>query len=114
MRSHRFKEMYKRNVRPMIKTIASGTPASASQKKGQLMGFIGSSSTRELDAQTDLPTPDPIDEIDYELEKKLAAEASESESSSEDDATDQPANNRPISSNSTAKRYVLAFLNRGN
>ena len=44
------------------------------------MGFIGSSSARELDAQTDLPDPDPIDEIDYELEIELAAEKLESES----------------------------------
>ena len=55
------------------------------------MGFIGSSSARELDAQTDLPDPaDPIDEIDYELELELAAEESESEPSSEDDMTDLP------------------------
>ena len=32
------------------------------------MGFIGSSIARELDSQTDLADPDPIDEIDHELE----------------------------------------------
>ena len=37
------------------------------------MGFIVSSSARELDAQTGLPGPDPTDEIDYELEIELAA-----------------------------------------
>ena len=54
------------------------------------MGFIGSSSAREFDAQTDLPDPDLIDEIVYELEIELAAEESESESSFEDDAPIQP------------------------
>ena len=53
------------------------------------MGFIVSSSARELDAQTDLPNPMPIDEIDYELELELAAEESESGSSFEDDETVQ-------------------------
>ena len=71
--------------------------ARATEKEGRLMGFIGSSSARELDAQTDLPDPDPIDEIDYEPEIEFAAEESESESSFEDDAPDQvdaiPANN---------------------
>ena len=47
------------------------------------MGFIESSSAREINAQTDLPDPDPIEEIDNELEIELAAEESESESSFE-------------------------------
>ena len=54
------------------------------------MNFIGGSSARELHAQTDLPDPDPIDEIDYELEIELATKISESESCFEDDAPDQP------------------------
>ena len=82
------------------------------------MGFIGSSSARELDAQTDLPDLDPIDEIDYELEIELAAEESESESSFEDDAPDQP---DAIPANNTSDLFGfcfreqarLAFLSRG-
>ena len=88
------------------------------------MGFMGSSSTRELDAQTDLQQP-PIDEIDYEieidyeLELELAAAAeSESESSFEDDAPDQP---DAIPANNTSDLFGfcfreqarLAFLSRG-
>ena len=83
------------------------------------MGFIGSSSARELDAQTDLPDPDPIDEIDYELEIELAAEECELESSFEDDAPDQP---DAIPANNTSDLFEyffreqarLAFLSRGN
>ena len=59
------------------------------------MGFIGSSSARELDAQAELQQPptDEIDfeiDIDYELEFKLAAKESESESDFEDDALAPP------------------------
>ena len=83
------------------------------------MGFIGSSSAREFDAQTDLPDPDPIDEIYYELEIELAAEESESESSFEGDAPDQP---DAIPANNTSDLFEvffreqarLAFLSRGN
>ena len=83
------------------------------------MGFIGSSSARELDAQTDLPDPDPIDEIDHELEIELAAEESESESSFEGDALDQPdaipANNKSdLFGFFFCEQARLAFLNRGN
>ena len=59
------------------------------------MGFIGSSSARELDAQAELeqlPT-DEIDyevDIDYELDLDLAAEESESEFDFEDDAPAPP------------------------
>ena len=83
------------------------------------MGFIGSSSARELDAQTDLPDPDPIDEIDSELEIELAAEEPESESSFEDDATDQP-DAVPVNNPSDLFEFFfreqarLAFLNCGN
>ena len=82
------------------------------------MDFIRSSSARKLDAQTDLPDPDPIDKIDYELEIELAAEEFESESSFEDDAPVQP---DTIPSNNTSDLFHffreqarLAFLNRGN
>ena len=88
------------------------------------MGFIGSSSARELDAQTDLQQPpDPIDyeiEIDYELELELAAaEESESDSSFEDDETEQT---DALPTNDTSDLFEfffreqarLAFLNRGN
>ena len=83
------------------------------------MGFIGSSSAREFDSQTDLPDPHPINEIDYELEIELAADESESESSFEDDALDQP---DAIPTNNTSDLFEfffrdqarLAFLNRGN
>ena len=54
------------------------------------MGFIEGSSTREFDAQTDLPDPESIDEIDFELEIEPAAGESEKESSFEDEALDQP------------------------
>ena len=81
------------------------------------MGFIGGSSARELDTQTDLPDPDPIGEIDYELEIELAA--GESEYSFEDDATDQP---DAVPTNNLSDFFEfffreqprLAFLNRGN
>ena len=42
------------------------------------MGFIGSNSTHELEAQADLEQfPDPIDEIDYEIEIDYTLDASE-------------------------------------
>ena len=59
------------------------------------MDFIGSLFAREFDARTILPDLGPIDEIVYELELELAAEASESEPSSEGDATDQPGPDEP-------------------
>ena len=82
------------------------------------MGFIGSSSTRELAAQEDLEQPDAdIDfeiEVDYELE--LAAAAAADESESEIEQTDA------LPSNDTSDLFEfffreqarLAFLNRGN
>ena len=88
------------------------------------MGFIGSSSARELDARVELQQPpaDEIDyeiDIDYELELELAAEQSESESDFEDDA---PAPPDAIPANYTSDIFEfffreqarLAFLNRGN
>ena len=89
------------------------------------MGFIGSSSACELDAQAELQQPptDEIDfeiDIDYELELELAAtEESESESDLEDDA---PAPPDAIPANNTSDLFEfffreqarLAFLNRGN
>ena len=88
------------------------------------MGFIGSSSARELDAQAELQQPptDEIDveiDIDYELELELAAEESKSESDFEDDA---PAPPDAIPANNTfdlfgfffREQARLAFLNRGN
>ena len=104
---------------PWLETTKSGTPAHAPENGGRLMGFIGSFSARELDAQTDLPDPDPIDEIDYELEIELAAEESESESSFEEGATDQP---DAVSANIPSDLFEfffreqarLAFPNRGN
>ena len=88
------------------------------------MGFIGSSSARELDAQAELQQP-PIDEIDveididYELELGLAAEEFVSESDFEDGA---PASPGAIPANNTSDLFEfffreqarLAFLNRGN
>ena len=42
------------------------------------MGFTGSNSTHELEAQADLEQfPDPIDEIDYEIEIDYTLVASE-------------------------------------
>ena len=89
------------------------------------MGFIGSSSTRELAAQEDLEQPDAdIDfeiEVDYELELAAAAAADESESDSsfEDDETEQT---DALPTNDTSDLFEfffreqarLAFLNRGN
>ena len=89
------------------------------------MGFIGSSSARELDAQAELQQPptDEIDyeiDIDYELELELAAaEESDSESDFEDDAPAPPdaipANNTPdLFEFFFREQARLAFLNRGN
>ena len=96
------------------------------------MGFIGSSSARELNAQAELlqPVTDEIDveidvkidieiDIDYELELELAAEESESESDFEDDA---PAPPDAIPANNVSELFEfffreqarLVFLNRGN
>ena len=88
------------------------------------MGFIGSSSAREIDAQAEFQQP-PINDIvyeidiDYELELELAAEESESESDFEDDA---PAPLDAIPANNTSELFEfffreqarLAFLNHGN
>ena len=42
------------------------------------MGFIGSNSTHELEAQANLEQfPEPIDEIDYEIEIDYTLDASE-------------------------------------
>ena len=95
---------------PWLKLIATGGRSPApTEKGGRLMGFIGGSSARELDAQTDLPDSGPIDEIDYELEIELAAKESESESSFEDDAPDQP---DAIPANNTSDLFELFFLER--
>ena len=88
------------------------------------MGFIGSSSARELDAQAELQQPptDEIDyeiDIDYELELEFAAEDSEFESDFEDDAPTPP---DAILANNTSDLFEfffreqarLAFLNRDN
>ena len=88
------------------------------------MGFTGSSSAGEPDAQAELQEPptDEIDvelDIDYELELELAAEESESESDFEDDA---PAPPDAIPANNTSDLFEfffreqarLAFLNRSN
>ena len=78
------------STRPVAQDDCERTPAPAPERGGRLMGFIGRSSALEFDAQTDLPDPGPIDEIDYDLDIEPAAEESESESSFEDDAPDQP------------------------
>ena len=88
------------------------------------MGFIGSSSARELDARVELQQPpaDEIDyeiDIDYELEVELAADESESESDFEDDRDTPPdailANNTSdLSEFFFREEARLAFLNRGN
>ena len=88
------------------------------------MGFIGSSSARELDEKAELqqPATDEIDyeiDIDYELELELAAEESESESDFEDDA---PALTAAIPANNTSDQFEfslreqarLAVLDRSN
>ena len=88
------------------------------------MGFIGSPSARELDAQAELQQPptDEIDyeiDIDYELELELAAEESESKSDFEDDAP-APPDATPANNTSDLFEFFfreqarLAFLNRGN
>ena len=83
------------------------------------MGFIGSSSTRELAAQEDLEQADADSdfeiEVDYELEL-AAASAAADESESEIELTDA------LQSNDTSDLFEfffreqarLAFLNRGN
>ena len=89
------------------------------------MGFIGSSSARELDAQAESQQllTDKIDyeiDIDYELELELAAaEESESESDFEDDAA-APIDAIPVNNTSDlfelffCERAGFAFLSRGN
>ena len=88
------------------------------------MGFIGSSSARELDAQGKLLQP-PTDDIDveiditHELDLELAAEESESESDFEDDAPAPPdaipaTNTFDIFDIFFREQARLAFLNRGN
>ena len=104
------------STRPVAQDDCERTPARAPEKGGWLMGFIGSSSAREFDAQTDLPDPDPIDEIDYELEIEFAAEDPESESSFKDDAPVQPdaipANNPSVEF--FFRKTRLSFLKCGN
>ena len=82
------------------------------------MGFIESSSARELDAQIDLPNSDPMDEVGYELEIELVAEKLESESCFEDDAPDQTcaitAKNTFVFFDFFREQARLAFSNRGN
>ena len=88
------------------------------------MGFIVSSSARELDTQAELeqPPPDEIDveiDIDYELELEFASQESEFESDFEDDT---PAPPDAIPANNTSDLFEfffleqarLAFFNRSN
>ena len=86
------------------------------------MGFTGSNSTHELEAQADLEQfPDPIDEIDYEIEIDYALAAEESES---DDAPDSESEYLEAlqQSNNTADLFEFffreqarrAFFDRGN
>ena len=83
------------------------------------MGFIGSSSTRELAAQEDLEQPDAnIDfeiEVDYELELAAAsAAADEPDSESERFEALQSNNTSDLFEFFFREQARLAFLNRGN
>ena len=86
------------------------------------MGFIGSNSAHELEAQAELEQlPDPIDEIDYEIEIDHAFAAEEPES---DDAPDSESEYIEAlqQSNNTADLFEFffreqarrAFFDRGN
>ena len=84
------------------------------------MGFIGSSSTRELAAQENLEQADAdIDfeiEVDYELEL-AAASAAADEPDSEDEwleALQQSNNTSDLFEFFFREQARLAFLNRGN
>ena len=82
------------------------------------MGFIGSNSTHELEAQADLEQfPEPIDEIDYEIEIDYTLDASEEpEPDSESEYLEA------LQSNNTSNLFEFffreqarrAFLDRGN
>ena len=86
------------------------------------MGFIGSSSARELEAQAELEQlPDPIDEIDYEIEIDYALAAEESESDDAPDSENEYLEALQQSNNTSdlfefffREQARLAFLNRGN
>ena len=84
------------------------------------MGFIGSSSARELAAQTDLQPPDadPIDEIDYEIEIDYALDASEEpEPDSESEyleALQQSNNTADLFEFFFREQARRAFFDRGN
>ena len=86
------------------------------------MGFIGGSSARELDAQTGLQQlPDPIDEIDYEIEIDYELAAEESESDDEPDSESEYLEALQQSNNTSdlfefffREQARRAFLDRGN
>ena len=83
------------------------------------MGFIGSNSTHELEAQADLEQfPDPIDEIDYEIEIVYARDASEEpEHDSESEyieALQQSNNTADLFEFFFREQARRAFFDRGN
>ena len=77
------------------------------------MGFIGSNSTHELEAQADLEQfPDPIDEIDYTLD---ASEEPEPDSESEYlEALQQSNNTADLFEFFFREQARRAFFDRGN
>ena len=82
------------------------------------MGFIGSNSTHELEAQADLEQfPDPIDEIDYEIEIDYALAAEEPEPDSESEyleALQQSNNTADLFEFFFREQARRAFFDRGN
>ena len=82
------------------------------------MGFIGSNSAHELEAQAELEQlPDPIDEIDYEIEIDYALAAEEPEPDSESEyleALQQSNNTADLFEFFFRKQARRAFFDRGN
>ena len=82
------------------------------------MGFIGSDSTHELEAQADLEQfPEPIDEIDYEIEIDYTLDASEPEPDSESEyleALQQSNNTADLFEFFFREQARRAFFDRGN
>jgi len=82
------------------------------------MGFIGSSSARELEAQAELEQlPDPIDEIDYEIEIDYALASEEPELDSESEyieALQQSNNTADLFEFFFREQARRAFFDRGN
>ena len=95
-----------------------GQPARRKREGARGMGFIGSNSTHELEAQADLEQfPEPIDEVDYEIEIDYTLDASEPEPDSESEyleALQQSNNTADLFDWFFREQARRAFFDRGN